>query len=1422
MPPIDPRLTRSSIQPEGTIAAKQVGKPGEFIGGKVELGKTYSEQVGPTDTEAMYGALQAIAGGVKTGLDAFSQIRTGIEEKELGEYELGASRILDDDTLTPNEKKEKFNTFLQGGPKNIWLLEGKKDRLTAGLLRESKRQFKTDEKEYIDAAYQKALERVREIAPGSAQPSPELLMRELQADPVFSSLLGQENITAMSVFNELAYKKNLEDVNIKNLEFENVLLKHTIPDAASKDIYSLIDYLKSKYDPNSQTFKEIVQAFSTVLTERGSYEAYLGAMLREIGVDKYIETTYGGKQEDVMNLFLGVPTELKIRPEDVERIRRIKSVIDKDFERVYSMRMRESNAFAQIQRDLNTDSIMRDPASDSTALVQVVDSYKNKAGGNNDQYARQLFTGMSARIERLKQDKKLSYGEAIKTVIDEFKTIPNIGFTEQDLKVQLSGFGAYRQERIDNVRSLSATRDSDFNQEVFGIKIFSMIKEGIPVNVDATDEDIKKLETLILTADGSQEKENEILNRARLLGVSDVLPDIRNEVIRWNTTQEQKTEKLKAEQDRDTADVLRFRLAQASAQNPEGARLEMADAIKGITGKTQDDPKVKVLLDTLFDTSPESSTKILDAGKELGLTADNLLPLVGIRTQAEKTEAQAQQAKEAKRKSLASKLENMNPDVIKGGKQSSFTMELWSGKMDKEVLDTIRVLSESRATLGGKLDAEGNLIGAEADVLKTTEEKLAYRAWKELFTPETLPFIFEMDRNYQRFAAITRLVTSEVTTSVSPEARQKMLKSYSEGDDSALRKTFSNIIYGKFGTGKGSVLPENPINEDGTWTPEAIQYMAYSAFLASNVQNGEEYSIELKQFMDNLGSLTANSNIDFYTTAQGKLTIATMLHIGKQLKANQSQGLSSSFIPPSDRWAQLGVILANVAEARSIEESITITRDNITSRNILVPLVLRAINGDRGVLPLAQINGVFRPAFTKPQGRIASALAAQPGLYVVQGSSGNYITPSEVTYTPNDPGYDINEFVSALQGSGILPGDINGSNDTAKTELSMFFRNRLLTTVFSTQELQEMSIDQTIREGLKLIYSVTSKDQRMLPDALSLYFSSWGPHSNPNFKYMDGEKKSDVFFDTLFTFMDINQLAAQPTVQLQFRAADRTSGFPFNETVVRTHSTYSNVDGAQVTLPGYNSVYTEINPENPSKSFSGNWFSEIRDYYRDSSSTPVTEKNADGTVRFEQLKPRRENGVTFDGDMYKLGSSVLTYTGFTGRQKVSTIIGYLQRNGWVNNQEELALYIEEADKTPGTLLDYWEQINANYGGDLFVRPSKNQGDSDPTKRGPVEDPYESGGTINISHPGVSELTQSPSYRLPTFVFSERELDGTPRIQINDLLFNTDTITGMRQMINSNNKRVDDTAKQLKEQKEREMKEAFEKSKKVARPTGPKQ
>ncbi len=106
-------LRFNAIQPNVEPAMQQPEfRTSQFVGGGVQLGQA-AQKVGPSSEEAMYGALAEIAGGVQQGLNNFSDIASRIEKEKIDEAQTYFDNITLDESLTPDQKNEKYDEYLK-------------------------------------------------------------------------------------------------------------------------------------------------------------------------------------------------------------------------------------------------------------------------------------------------------------------------------------------------------------------------------------------------------------------------------------------------------------------------------------------------------------------------------------------------------------------------------------------------------------------------------------------------------------------------------------------------------------------------------------------------------------------------------------------------------------------------------------------------------------------------------------------------------------------------------------------------------------------------------------------------------------------------------------------------------------------------------------------------------------------------------------------------------------------------------------------------------------------------------------------------------------------------------------------------------------------------------------------------------------
>lgn len=105
--PVQPNVAPIGVDPQYNQS--------QFQGGHVQLGQA-AQQIGPTGDEALYGALSEIAGGVAQGIDNFSKISSMIEKDKITKAETFVDEISADETLTPDQKQQKYDTYMR----DVW------------------------------------------------------------------------------------------------------------------------------------------------------------------------------------------------------------------------------------------------------------------------------------------------------------------------------------------------------------------------------------------------------------------------------------------------------------------------------------------------------------------------------------------------------------------------------------------------------------------------------------------------------------------------------------------------------------------------------------------------------------------------------------------------------------------------------------------------------------------------------------------------------------------------------------------------------------------------------------------------------------------------------------------------------------------------------------------------------------------------------------------------------------------------------------------------------------------------------------------------------------------------------------------------------------------------------------------------------
>lgn len=110
MPPIEDLLKlKNNVSIPAPTQAQPNYNSSQFSGGGYQVGDA-AKQIGPTDDEAMYGALADMAGGVKKSIEIFTDIRSQMEKSEIEKAKLKYKSILGgdyDEKIGPDGAKVK-------------------------------------------------------------------------------------------------------------------------------------------------------------------------------------------------------------------------------------------------------------------------------------------------------------------------------------------------------------------------------------------------------------------------------------------------------------------------------------------------------------------------------------------------------------------------------------------------------------------------------------------------------------------------------------------------------------------------------------------------------------------------------------------------------------------------------------------------------------------------------------------------------------------------------------------------------------------------------------------------------------------------------------------------------------------------------------------------------------------------------------------------------------------------------------------------------------------------------------------------------------------------------------------------------------------------------------------------------------------
>ena len=510
MPPIDPRLTRGlQLGIQGTAQAEQVAKPGSIVGGQTQVGKTYREQVGKSNEEMLFENLGNIVKGAEAGVDAMAKIRTNIEEKELGEFEINATKILEDEQMSPTDKQARLDTFVKENAPKTWILTGKRDRLIAGIISSGKKQFNYDEKRFLERRVQEYNDQYLELNKGASTVPAEYLLGKLQSDAGVNALLSSGSTEARSVINNLVLERNTQTKLQVQAEMDRKIEMVSIPAEIStpQDLQKWILGTGRAWSSDPEIQSQLLQSLLDLmnLDDRESRNMYIHAMSEIIGLNAFVKTISGKTLVETMQDTTGV-----IDKEDLGFIARIHKKLSDDFDRARGFTLAQNASLNEMRNRFNAVEQIKNLDASSDVLASAVETLRYSVKFNPEVFGNLLVQNADMRVRKYLEDGKVSKRQAYRKVLEDFSFLSEGEKAILETEIQ----GLYANEATATIQAV-ASRKVDPKTT----NLEKQFEQGVElsIRISATDDEVKtaiqKLSDYYLRGKGTEDEITKLQER---------------------------------------------------------------------------------------------------------------------------------------------------------------------------------------------------------------------------------------------------------------------------------------------------------------------------------------------------------------------------------------------------------------------------------------------------------------------------------------------------------------------------------------------------------------------------------------------------------------------------------------------------------------------------------------------------------------------------------------------------------------------------------------------------------------------------------------------------------------------------------------------------------------------------------------------
>lgn len=1307
----------------------------EFSGGGFQVGAP-SRSVGPSSEEAMFGALREIAGGLKTGIDVFSSIRSQVEKSEIDKAKVKFKEIFAGDYTeskdvdgnivrsynNPEEKLNAWNSYIKDiwtplmG--DTWIKDLNIDAYGAFGNRDAQNKFEEERYKRVRTKY---LYDNPQLGNGESESAIELFNEEYKKQ--YPTALENQwfQYTYAKGKSDLAAKRDQDAIT--NL---NISLNRIIPIPSESELEAALN----KTAVGREVRANYPVFFNLVENDLFKSREQIREQLLTLFQDELIAKNPEKYQPHTLSVLA------QLLPTEATRYS------EKLFQATTSARRFDAKQTAntRLATSLLSLSTTKDPWNESVLYLQTVAQNAAEAElGADKQY--QLGIELIGNIWNVWDDAVLN-GNG-QDILSQYPNWPNLSPYEQ-LSI-VSGFVQNQARTIDFSNAFGVAR----------YQVNDVLANGQSGAAVLSQAFKKKL------ADWAVKNTNQSRANVDTIGLivdSDALNQFTNNSI---DSLAERTGLNRGE----------FRSIYAEFDEKQ--------SVKGF--------KANINLTNWYDNQSIETKKKLESR---GITRGNINNLendILLAQQIEKAAiAQAQKIEgqdsegaltNEQLESLAKSMQKFSPTLDASSMQNNgyivnglVTGTFNKTQEDQKYLNLVRETFNAQKVLAGIPESSFDSNGQPIIEKLTPQQKNAIVYLQQ--TSQIRAALTDSNGNSlfdEHIKAVGRLELQ--VRSLAPKFLRSLpgsrgltgdaLQTYSNQLEEDLSRIADDLIFGRTPLFDGRI-PQNAF-QNGDFTYNGRRFLVQSTLagsilpFSSSNDDQRQFGDVFKQMFMSLGNI---DDVNEMVRDPQRMLALMGLH-SMSLEFKKAYEANGSVIAGNAAYATTRLLmLGNAAEDTNPEDIPKFFLESDfqekASLALMMPLVVAKLQvGDIEAPQLIERGGTTGgAAFQMPirSMPVIQALASLGAQFPPEIAAAiNQLEPGQTIpitgnegLTPYDPTWSVENFVNTWKTSGLF-----GKDDSTAAIADAMNMALLRGSIDPTNP--PLSHEETIRRGAIMLYEISKNNQRLLSYTLEGFLGPIGQH--PLFKPNGAETTSGNLLGFVGSALDVDLITRNPQFVAESYSVQDT---PFNKQYIEDR-------------PGVFRPFYAVYNENPNNSY--NNFNLVEVLSPMAESTP--EKFGPETLQIvvDKYKPNQTREETSNGMAFKVGSLLLESKP-SDRAFIKAINPWLKAHGYneyispqtiatlpANYENDPALQAIRAvfNKTDLTFRERLELLNLEY-----------------VKRGGKQ-PIFNQANLNPDSPGFSTLTQglnTGSYNsfIPSFNWIERDLNGVAMVSLSDGFF----------------------------------------------------